>query len=132
MVRAEGAGDLCRQRTGRPLDPYFSGTKITGRLDTVPGARQRAERGELAFGTIDSWLLWRLTGGRVHATDATNASRTMLFDIHRQRWDDEMCALWDVPAALLPDVRDSAGDFGIAQADAFGAALPIQIGRAHV
>ncbi len=107
------------------LDPYFSASKIAWLLDTVPGARARAERGELAFGTIDSFLLWRLTGGRVHATDATNAARTMIFDIHRQAWDEELLALFGIPAAILPEVRDSNADFGATQASLFGTALPI-------
>ncbi len=111
-LRSDGAEDLVRRRTGLLLDPYFSGTKIRWLLDEVPGARVRAERGELAFGTIDSFLLWRLTGGRVHATDVTNASRTMLFDIHRGDWDDELLLLLGVPRGLLPEVRDSSGHFG--------------------
>ncbi|TXH05653.1 MAG: glycerol kinase GlpK [Nevskiaceae bacterium] len=100
------------EKTGLLLDPYFSATKIAWILDRVPGARGRAEKGELAFGTIDSWLLWNLTGGRVHATDATNASRTALFNVRTQRWDDELLAFFKVPAALLPEVRDCAADFG--------------------
>ena len=103
-------------KTGLVLDPYFSGTKVAWILDQVPGARARAERGELAFGTVDCYLLWRLTGGRVHATDATNASRTLLYDIHRNDWDDELLALVRVPRAMLPQVRDSAGDFGDSEA----------------
>lgn len=99
-------------KTGLLIDPYFSATKIRWVLDNVPGARQRAEKGELAFGTIDSFLLWRLTDGRVHRTDATNASRTMLFNIHRQEWDQELLDLFGVPESLLPEVMDSAADFG--------------------
>ncbi len=99
-------------KTGLVVDPYFSGTKIAWILDNVPGARARAERGELAFGTVDAWLLWRLTGGAVHATDATNASRTLLYDIRRGDWDDDLLALLEVPRSLLPEVRDSSGDFG--------------------
>jgi glycerol kinase len=95
-------------------------------LDNVPGARERAEKGELAFGTIDSFLIWRLTGGRVHATDATNASRTLLFDIHRGRWDEELLALFGVPPALLPEVRDCAGDHGVTEPGLFGAPVPIR------
>jgi glycerol kinase len=120
-----GHGPIAAAKTGLVIDPYFSATKIAWLLDTVPGARQRAERGELAFGTIDSFLLWRLTGGRVHATDATNASRTLLFDIHRQDWDDALLALFRVPRALLPVVRDSAGIFGTTTPDFLGAAIPI-------
>jgi glycerol kinase len=109
-----GAGQqpLVQNRTGLLLDPYFSATKIAWLLDNIPGARDAARRGGLAFGTIDSFLLWRLTGGKVHATDATNAARTLLFDIHRQCWDDELLALFDIPASLLPDVRDNVADFG--------------------
>ena len=108
--RAEGRGrgDLVRDRTGLLLDPYFSATKIAWILDNVAGARERAERGELACGTIDCFLLWRLTGGAVHATDATNASRTSLFDIHAQRWDAELCRLFRVPEAMLPEVHDNS------------------------
>ena len=99
-------------RTGLLIDPYFCATKIAWLLDNVPGARARAERGELAFGTVDCFLLWRLTEGRVHATDATNASRTLLFDIHRGVWDEELLALFRIPPGLLPEVRDCAGEFG--------------------
>ncbi len=122
---AERHGELVRARTGLVIDPYFSATKIAWLLDHVAGARQAAERGELAFGTVDSFLLWRLTGGAVHATDATNASRTLLFDIHRQDWDDELLALFGVPRALLPEVRDNAGEFGGTQAELFGAPIAI-------
>jgi glycerol kinase len=99
-------------KTGLLIDPYFSATKIAWLLDNVPGARERANRGELAFGTIDSWLLWKLTGGRVHATDATNASRTAIFNVRTQAWDDELLAFFNVPRSLLPQVKDSAADFG--------------------
>ncbi len=118
-------GELVRARTGLVIDPYFSATKIAWLLDHTPGARQAAERGELAFGTIDCFLLWRLTGGAVHATDATNAARTLLFDIHRQDWDDELLALFRVPRALLPDVRDNAGDFRGTAAELFGAPIAV-------
>jgi glycerol kinase len=112
--RLENAGHaaLIAERTGLLLDPYFSATKIAWLLDNVASAREAAEAGSLAFGTVDSFLLWRLTGGAVHATDATNASRTLLFDIHRGEWDDELLALFDIPRSVLPDVRDSAGTFG--------------------
>ena len=102
--------------TGLLLDPYFSATKIAWLLDNVPEARNRAERGELAFGTIDSFLLWRLTGGEVHATDATNASRTLLFDIRRQDWDEELLDLLGIPRPLLPEVRDTAASYGTTEA----------------
>jgi glycerol kinase len=113
------------QRTGLLLDPYFSATKIAWLLDNVDGARWRAEAGELAFGTIDTWLLWHLTGGRVHATDATNASRTLLFNIVRQHWDEELLAFFRIPRALLPQVQDSAADFGATDAALFGGAIRI-------
>ncbi len=112
-------------RTGLLLDPYFSATKIAWLLDHVPGARARAQAGELAFGTIDSWLLWNLTGGRRHVTDATNASRTALFNLRTQDWDDELCAFFDVPRALLPQVLDSAADFGHTAPELLGAAVAI-------
>ncbi len=115
-----------RQRTGLVLDPYFSGTKLAWILDNVPGARARAEAGTLAFGTVDSWLLWNLTGGRVHATDASNASRTALFNIHTQQWDEELLAFFRVPRALLPEVRDSADDYGITEPALLGAPVPVR------
>ena len=111
-LRAAGAEGRVRERTGLVLDAYFSGTKIRWLLDHVPGARARAERGELAFGTVDTWLLWKLTGGRVHATDATNASRTLCLDLRTVEWDDEMLGLLGVPRAVLPRVLPSAGVFG--------------------
>ena len=122
-LRQDGHEPTIAARTGLLLDPYFSATKIAWLLDHVEGARAAAAAGRLAFGTVDSFLLWRLTGGRVHATDATNASRTMLLDIHRGSWDAELCRLFDVPEALLPEVRDCAGDFGTT--DHFGG--PIRI-----
>ena len=124
-LKREGAEELVRQRSGLLLDPYFSGTKVAWILDHVPGARTRAERGELAFGTIDTFLLWRLTGGRVHATDVTNASRTLLYDIHAQRWDEELLRLLRVPRELLPQVRDSSEIYGSTDAALFGRELPI-------
>lgn len=123
QLKADGADDLVRQRTGLLIDPYFSATKLAWLLDHVEGARARAERGELAFGTIDSFLLWRLTGGTVHATDVTNASRTMMFNLHRGEWDAELCRLLRVPMAMLPEVQDNAHVFGTT--DLFGAAIPI-------
>jgi glycerol kinase len=114
-----------RRKTGLLIDPYFSATKLAWILDHVAGARARAERGELAFGTIDCFLLWRLTGGRVHATDVTNASRTLLFDIHRQCWDEELMRLFRVPAQLLPQVRDSSEVYGATDAALFGRSLPV-------
>lgn len=124
-LRSQGVESMVMRRTGLLLDPYFSGTKLAWMLDNIPGARARADKGELAFGTIDSFLLWRLTGGKVHATDATNASRTLLFNIHTQSWDDELLALFNIPASLLPDVRDSADDFGLSAPELLGHSVPI-------
>jgi glycerol kinase len=124
-LRAEGIEALVRDRTGLLLDPYFSATKLAWILDNVPDARHRAERGLLAFGTIDSFLLWRLTGGRVHATDATNASRTLLLDIERQAWDQDLLAIFDIPDAVLPVVHDNACLFGTTAPDLLGTAIPI-------
>jgi glycerol kinase len=124
-LKGVGAEALVRERTGLLLDPYFSATKIAWILDQMPDARARAERGELACGTIDCFLLWRLTGGAAHATDITNASRTSLFDIHRQCWDQELCRLFRVPAALLPEVHDNAHVFGLTAPRLFAAQIPI-------
>jgi len=124
-LKAAGAEDLVRERTGLLLDPYFSATKIAWILDNVAGARERAERGQLACGTIDCFLLWRLTGGAVHATDATNASRTLLFDIRRQCWDGELCRLFRVPEALLPQVHDNSHVFGVTAPGLLDGQLPI-------
>src|SRR5579863_2017480 len=107
-LRERGHADLIRQKTGLVIDAYFSGSKIRWILDNVPGAREHAERGELCFGTVDSWLIWKLTEGQRHVTDATNASRTMLFDIHRQDWDDELLEIVGVPRAMLPEVVASS------------------------
>ncbi len=115
-----------REKTGLVIDPYFSATKLAWLLDNIDGARDMAKRGELAFGTVDTFLIWRLTGGTVHATDASNASRTMLFDIGRQRWSEELLDLFDIPAAVLPEVRDSAGDFGTIERDLIGTAIPLR------
>jgi glycerol kinase len=125
-LKQDGHEALVRDRTGLLLDPYFSGTKAAWLLDNVPGARERAERGELAFGTIDSFLIWRLTGGKVHATDATNASRTMLLDIHSGTWDPELLRLLRVPASLLPEVRDCAADYGVTEAKLLGGPVAIR------
>jgi glycerol kinase len=125
-LRAAGHEPMISARTGLLLDPYFSATKVKWLLDNVEGARARAEAGELAFGTVDSFLIWTLTGGRVHATDATNAARTMLYDIRKGCWDEEICALLDVPMALLPEVRDCDADFGTTDAALLGAAIPIR------
>lgn len=121
----QGQPDLIQEKTGLLPDPYFSASKIRWVLEEVPGARHAAESGQLAFGTVDTWLLWKLTGGRCHRTDATNASRTMLFNIHTQQWDAELLKLFDIPAALLPEVHDSAASFGTCEKELFGAAIPI-------
>ena len=112
QLTADGLGPYVKEKTGLLIDAYFSGTKIKWILDNVPGARERAERGELLFGTVDSWLIWKLTRGRVHATDVTNASRTMLFDIRRLDWDETLLQVLRIPRCMLPDVRPSSGDFG--------------------
>jgi len=124
-LKAVGLEHLVRERTGLLLDPYFSATKVAWILDEVPGARECAERGELAFGTIDSFLLWRLTDGAVHATDITNASRTSLLDIHKGEWDAELCRLFRVPEPILPAVRSNVGIFGTTDTDLLGAVIPI-------
>jgi len=125
QLRTDGHEQLVSQRTGLLIDPYFSATKLRWLLDNVPGARDRAARGQLRFGTVDSFLLWRLTGGKVHRTDATNASRTMLFNIHSQQWDEELLQLLDIPASLLPEVLDNTAEFGHTDAALFGASIPI-------
>lgn len=124
-LREDGLEPLIRERTGLLVDPYFSATKLRWILDAVPGARGRAERGELAFGTVDSWLVWRFTGGRRHVTDATNASRTLLYDLHRGDWDGELLELFGIPAALLPEIVDSSGEVARTDPDLLGASLPI-------
>jgi len=125
QLREAGHLEDVQARTGLLIDPYFSATKLGWLLDEVPGARERAELGELAFGTVDTFLIWRLTGGRVHATDATNASRTALFNIHEQRWDEALMALFGIPVSLLPEVKDSSDDFGHVDARWLGGELPI-------
>lgn len=124
LVR-EGREQWINRKTGLLPDAYFSATKITWILNHVPNARARAEAGELVFGTVDTWLIWKLTDGKVHATDATNASRTMLFNIHTQQWDKELLALFDIPAVMLPQVCDCAADFGVATEGLDGVHLPI-------
>jgi len=124
-LKSEGAEALISERTGLLLDPYFSATKIAWILDNVPDARKRAERGELACGTIDCFLLWRLSGGAVHASDVTNAARTSLFDIYRNCWDEELCRLFRVPALLLPEVHDNSHLFGRTAPGLFETSLPI-------
>lgn len=125
-LREAGHEAMVRNRTGLLLDPYFSGTKLKWILDEVDGARERAAKGELLFGTVDCYLIWKLTGGRVHATDATNAARTLLYDIRKGRWSRTICDLLGIPMEMLPDVRDSAGDFGATGAGLFGKPIPIR------
>ncbi len=125
-LKARGLEPLFRERTGLLLDPYFSGTKLAWLLENVPGLRARAERGEVLFGTVDTWLLWNLTGGKVHATDPTNASRTLLFNLHTLAWDPELLQALGIPAALLPEVRPSDGDFGKTLLEFLGASIPIR------
>ena len=124
-LRDAGHDTMISAKTGLLADPYFSGTKLKWILDHVDGARARAARGELLFGTVDSYLIWKLTGGASHVTDATNAARTMLYDIHDGRWSEEICALFDIPMAMLPEVKDCAAEFGETRADLFGRPLPI-------
>jgi glycerol kinase len=124
-LKDAGHEPMITARTGLLLDPYFSGTKIKWLLDHVPGARARAAKGELAFGTVDTFLIWKLTGGKVHATDATNAARTLIYNIAKGEWDAEICALLDIPMQLLPEVKDCAADFGTTRADLFGREIPI-------
>jgi|TARA_B100002003_G_scaffold231280_1_gene242150 glycerol kinase len=124
-LKSEGLESMVTGKTGLLLDPYFSGTKVKWLLDNVDGAREQAESGELLFGTIDSFLLWRLTRGKSHKTDATNASRTLLFNIHDQRWDEDILQKLDIPKSLLPEVEDCSADFGFTDESLFGAAIPI-------
>ena len=126
QLKADGLEAIISEKTGLLLDPYFSGTKVAWLLDTVPGARALAAAGHLAFGTVDSFLLWRLTGGKVHATDATNASRTLLYNIGRGAWDDDLLRVFNVPRSVLPEVRDCAAAFGVTDAGLLGAAIPIR------
>ncbi len=123
--RADGLAERVAERTGLVIDPYFSASKLCWLLDNVPGLRRRAGNGEIAFGTIDSFLLWRLTGGRRHATDPTNAARTMLFDIRRLDWDEELLDAFCIPRAILPEIGETAADFGGTAAELFGTAIPI-------
>lgn len=125
QLKDAGHNSMLQQKTGLLADPYFSAGKLSWLLDNLPTARALAEAGELCFGTIDSYLLWQLSGGKVHATDASNASRTLLFNIHSQQWDDELLQLFDIPAAMLPQVRDNAAEFGLTDHKMFGAAVPL-------
>src|SRR5271169_5820065 len=125
-LKERGCETLVSKRAGLLLDPYFSATKIAWILDNVPGARAEAEGGDLAFGTVDSFLVWRLTNAEVHVTDATNASRTLLFNIHSGAWDDDLLALFRIPRSMLPEVKDCAAEFGEAAAEHLGVAIPIR------
>jgi glycerol kinase len=125
-LKSDGVEPMVRERTGLVLDPYFSASKIAWLLDEVAGARKAAEAGHLAFGTVDSYLVWRLTGGRLHVTDATNAARTLLYDIRRGDWDDDLLRLFRVPRTMLPEVRDTAGDFGETEPGILGGAIAIR------
>ena len=125
QLRATGHERMITSETGLLLDPYFSGTKLKWLLDHVKGARAKAERGDLLFGTVDSYLIWNLTGGKVHATEATNAARTLLYDIHKGQWSQEICELLKIPVVMLPEVKNSADHFGYTQTDLFGGRIPI-------
>ena len=124
-LKAAGYGDMILEKTGLIADPYFSATKIEWILNNVPGAREKAEAGELLFGTVDTWLIYKLTGGRVHATDYTNASRTMLFNINTLKWDEELLKLFNIPASMLPEVKNSSEIYGYTDEKIFGAEVPI-------
>ena len=124
-LKAQGHEALIRQRTGLVVDAYFSGTKVVHLLETIPGLRGRAERGEILFGTVDTWLIWKLTGGRLHLTDVSNASRTLLFDIHRLDWDDEILGTLNIPRSMLPRVVDSSGVAGHTDAEMLGTPVAI-------
>lgn len=124
-LRARGYEPLFRQKTGLLLDPYFSATKLAWLLDHVPGVRERAGKGELAFGTVDSWLIYNLTGGKVHATDVSNASRTLLFNLETLQWDDHLLGILGIPKSVLPQVKPSAAHYGTVKAEWLGAEIPI-------
>ena len=124
-LKAAGHEPMVTERTGLLLDPYFSGTKLKWLLDNVEGARAKAKAGQLLFGTVDSYLIWKLTGGASHVTDATNAARTLLYDIRKGRWSSTMCDLLDIPMEMLPEVKDCAADFGVTRSDLFGCEIPI-------
>jgi glycerol kinase len=124
-LKAEGHEPLFREKTGLVVDAYFSGTKIKHLLDTIPGLRKRAEAGDILFGTVDTWLIWRLTGGKRHVTDVSNASRTLVFNIHTLAWDDELLKILDIPRRMLPEVRESSEIYGETEASLFGKAIPV-------
>lgn len=120
-----GLADKIKEKTGLLIDPYFSATKIRWILENVEGAREKAERGELLFGTVETWLIWKMTKGRVHATDYSNASRTMMFNIHELKWDEELLGIYGIPASMLPEVRPSSGFFGETESDLFAGSIPV-------
>ena len=120
-----GLADKIKEKTGLLIDPYFSATKIRWILENVEGAREKAERGELFFGTVETWLIWKMTKGRVHATDYSNASRTMMFNIHDLKWDEELLGIYGIPASMLPEVRPSSGFFGETESDLFAGSIPV-------
>ncbi|MFS4439393.1 glycerol kinase GlpK [Paracoccaceae bacterium GXU_MW_L88] len=124
-LKDDGHEDMVREKTGLILDPYFSGTKLRWILENVDGVRARAEAGELLFGTVDCWIIWKLTGGEAHVTDATNAARTMLYNIREGKWDEELCDLLSIPMDMLPEVKDCAAEFGTTRPDLFGKEIPI-------
>src|SRR5688572_5889855 len=124
-LKNDGSATMIREKTGLVTDAYFSGTKVKWILDNVPGARAKAEQGKLCFGTIDSWLLWKLTNGKVHATDITNASRTLLYNIHSLQWDDDLLKLFNIPKSMLPEVKSSSEIFGMTQNLLTAASVPI-------
>ena len=124
-LREEGLVDAIREKTGLVIDPYFSGTKIRWILENVPGAREQAEKGELLFGTVETWLIWKLTGGKVHVTDYSNASRTLLFNINTLEWDDELCRQLEVPKSMLPEAKPSSCVYGEADPEFFDGPIPI-------
>ena len=124
-LKAEGKTDFIREKTGLIIDAYFSATKVKWILDNVPGARERAEKGKLLFGTVDTWLIWRLTRGEVHVTDVTNASRTMLFNIHTLQWDEELLKLFDIPLSMMPEVKSSSEIYGHTKTTLFAHKVPI-------
>lgn len=124
-LSSEGWDEIIRHKTGLVVDAYFSGTKVKWILENIPGVKEKAARGELLFGTIDTWLIWKLTGGKVHATDYSNASRTMMYNIYELKWDDEIIEKFQIPKEMLPKVRPSSGDFGVTSSDLFGTEIPI-------
>src|SRR5690606_26937578 len=124
-LKSQGLEEKINDKTGLLCDPYFSGTKLKWILDNVDGVRTRAENGELLFGTIDCFLLWHVTGGRVHATDITNASRTLMFNIHTQNWDDELLSILDIPKSMLPEVKDNSTHFGDTTKEFIGHVIPV-------